>query len=426
MQRSHIIAVIIFTAAALLGLLITQSLWVMKAIRIEERHHDHRVDMALEDVIAEMVAANDPNLIKLQNPYYKAVPEKNTFFEVIDTALLASLLAKYTDYHQLEKDYEYAIVHTETDSVIFAPRGALSRDRGKHVHKACLSCLWKSEYFHLAVYFPTLYRTVLMEMSLWLVFSGVFILVVVLAFYYVIHIILRQKKISEIKNDFINNMTHEFKTPISTISLASEVLLNADADASAERINKYARIIFDENIRMRGQVERVLQVARLDRGDFSLNKTEFNLHKLVKETVQNLCFEKCEELTTVNYFLDAEKHSLYADEMHIKNVVVNLIDNAIKYSTNAPFLNIHTYNRNEGIVLSIEDHGIGINGDAIKHIFDKFYRVPTGNIHNVKGFGLGLFYVKNMVYAHGGRIEVESEPNNGSRFDVFLPLDTPA
>jgi two-component system phosphate regulon sensor histidine kinase PhoR len=220
-------------------------------------------------------------------------------------------------------------------------------------------------------------------------------------------------------------MTHEFKTPISTISLASEVLLQSNAGSSSERTRKYAKIIYDENIRMRGQVESVLQVARLDKREFNLKKSEFNLHQLIEETVQNLCFDQNEEKITVNYHLEAEIANVFADEMHIKNIVVNLVDNAIKYSNNGVFINVYTKNTDEGIVLSIEDHGIGINNEAIRHIFEKFYRVPTGNIHNVKGFGLGLYYVKNMVNAHGGQIHVQSEPNQGSRFDVFLPLDTP-
>ena len=425
MQKSHIIIIILFTSIALVGLTVTQSFWVINALELEENHHDHRIDMALEDVMAEMIAANDTNLLKLRNPYYDTRRQKNTLFEVIDTSLLRSLLGKYTDYHRLGGDYEYAIVKTATDSLRYASVTQIPKSLKKNAHKACLSCLWKAEYFHLEVYFPSQRKTVLVDMSMWLIFSGIFILVVIFAFLYIISTIIRQKKISEIKNDFINNMTHEFKTPIATISLASEVLLHPDASSSAERINKYAKIIFDENIRMRGQVERVLQIARLDKGEFSLKKSEINLHKLVKDTVKNLCFEKCEEQTTVNYHLDAENHRLFADEMHIKNVVVNLVDNAIKYSSNGAFLNIYTHNKDEGIVLSIEDRGIGMNNDAIKHIFEKFYRIPTGNIHNVKGFGLGLYYVKNMVDAHGGQIKVQSEPNRGSRFDVYLPLDTP-
>jgi two-component system phosphate regulon sensor histidine kinase PhoR len=426
MQRKHIILIIVFASSALVGLTITQSLWVLNAVNLVEKQHDHRIDIALEDVITELDDADKQEIILAEQPLTKTACEEITIFSALDTAMLANLLSKYTNYHQLDSDYEYAIVKTSNDSVIFSSTSMISRSLKKNAHKACLSCLWKEEYFHLEVYYPSQRKEVLVEMSGWLVLSGIFVLIVILAFLYIINTIIRQKKISEIKNDFINNMTHEFKTPISTISLASEVLLHSEDDASPERIKKYSRIIYDENTRMRGQVERVLQVARLDKDEFSLSKSEFDLHQLVRDTVQNLCFEQCEEQTTVNYHLDAIDHSLKADEMHIKNVVVNLVDNAIKYSSNGgPHISIYTQNAEDGITLSIEDNGIGMSQESTRHIFDKFYRVPTGDIHNVKGFGLGLYYVKNMVDAHGGQIHVKSELNKGSRFDVFLPLDTP-
>ena len=332
---------------------------------------------------------------------------------------------QYIDYHKLDSDFEYAILKTSNDSIIYSSTEIIPKSLKKNCHKACLSCLWKEEFFHLEVYFPSQRKVVLVEMSVWLIFTAIFFLILVFTFMYIINTIIKQKKLSEIKNDFINNMTHEFKTPISTISLASEVLLHANEDASPERIKKYAKIIYDENIRMRGQVDRVLQVARLDRDEFSLTKTEFDLHQLVRNTVQHLCFDECEKVTTVNYHFDANQFILNADEMHIKNVVTNLVDNAIKYSSNGTSLEIQTNNKQEGILLSIEDNGIGMSKETVKHIFDKFYRIPTGNIHNVKGFGLGLYYVKNMVDAHGGHIEVNSEINKGSRFDIYLPLDTP-
>ncbi len=425
MQKSHITIIILAASVSLVGLTITQSSWVWNAVNLVQEQHDHRVDMALEEVIDGLVNANDAELNRSQNPFYAEAQPKITFFEAIDTILLASLLNKYIDYHKLDPEFEYAIVKTSNDSVIFSSSEIIPKSLKKNCHKACLSCLWKEEYFHLEVYFPSQHRAVLVEMSVWLIFTAIFLLIIIFTFMYIINTIIKQKKLSEIKNDFINNMTHEFKTPISTISLASEVLLHADPKDSPERIKKYSKIIYDENVRMRGQVDRVLQVARLDREEFSLTKSEFDLHQLVKDTVENLCFEKCAEQTTLNYKLEAEQHILNADQMHIKNVIANLVDNAIKYSGNGTTLNIQTQNRKEGIVLSIEDNGIGMSKESQKHIFEKFYRIPTGNIHNVKGFGLGLYYVKNMVDAHGGDIQVKSEINKGSRFDVYLPLDTP-
>jgi two-component system phosphate regulon sensor histidine kinase PhoR len=425
MQKSQITIIILAASISLVGLTITQCSWVWNAINLVQEQHDHRVDMALEEVIDGMVNANDAALNRSENAFYSEAQPKITFFEVIDTTLLASLLMQYIDYHKLDPDFEYAILKTSNDSIIYSSLENIPKSLKKDCHKACLSCLWKEEFFHLEVYFPSQRKVVLVEMSVWLVFTAIFFLILIFTFMYIINTIIKQKKLSEIKNDFINNMTHEFKTPISTISLASEVLLHTNADASPERIKKYLKIIYDENIRMRGQVDRVLQVARLDRDEFSLTKSEFDLHQLVRNTVQHLCFDQCEEVTTVNYHFDADQFILNADEMHIKNVVTNLVDNAIKYSSNGTSLNIQTNNKQEGILLSIEDNGIGMSKETIKHIFDKFYRVPTGNIHNVKGFGLGLYYVKNMVDAHGGHIEVKSEINKGSRFDIYLPLDTP-
>jgi two-component system phosphate regulon sensor histidine kinase PhoR len=425
MQRSHIIIIILFASISLVGLTTTQCFWVWNALKLGQEQRDHRIDVALEEVINDLAAANENNLVFSEKPVMKSASENATLFSVIDTVLLGKLLSKYVDYHKLDKDYQYAIIKTSNDSVIFSSTPVITKAMKRKAHKACLSCLWKEEYFHLEVYFPSLRREVLTQMSVWLGLSAIFILIVILTFLYIINTIIRQKKLSEIKNDFINNMTHEFKTPISTISLAAEVLLHSGTGSSSERIKKYSRIIYDENTRMRAQVDRVLQVARLDRDEFSLTKSEFDLHRLVKDTVQNLCFEKCEEETTVNYHLDAVQYKLNADEMHIRNVVVNLVDNAIKYSRNGTHLNIYTHNKNDGITLTIEDNGIGMTAETSRHIFDKFYRVPTGNIHNVKGFGLGLYYVKNMVDAHGGQIEVKSELNKGSRFDVYLPLDAP-
>ncbi len=425
MLRKHIIIIILFASTALVGLTITQSLFISNLFQVGKEQHDHRVDVALQEVIDDLIAANNEDITFSEKPLEKFTSEEITLFSVIDTALLEKLLAKYIDFHRLNSVYEYAIIKTSNDSVLHASKAVISKSMKKEAHEACLSCLWQEEYFHLEVYFPSKQKEVLVEMSAWLIGTGIFIFLLILTFLYVIKTIIRQKKLSEIKNDFINNMTHEFKTPISTISLASEVLLQTDAESSIDRVKKYSRIIFDENTRMRVQVERVLQVARLDRDEFSLTKSEFDLHQLVRDTVQNLCFEQCEEETTINYHLDASQSNLNADEMHIKNVVVNLVDNAFKYSNKGTRISIYTQNQNKGIKLTIEDNGIGLSQDSTRHIFDKFYRVPTGNIHNVKGFGIGLYYVKNMVTAHGGEIEVQSELNKGSSFNVYLPLDTP-
>lgn len=425
MHRYSIKLLIILASLSLAGLILTQLFWVMKAVQLAEQQYDHRVNIAMDEVIEEMVRKNEATLISNTNPDDTVHSKQTlTFFEVIDTTLMAELLEKYIDYHNLDRHYEFAIIKTLDNSVIYSTTPEFKKLTKKKIHKACLSCLWQEEYFHLALYFPSQHKEAIVEMSIWLTLSGIFILIVIILFTYTITTIIRQKKLSDIKNDFINNMTHEFKTPISTISLAAEVLLNADHKSSTERLQKYSRIIYDENQRMRSQVDRVLQVASLEKGDYELKKTEFDIHKVLRETVQNLCFERCEDRTDISYHLDAEKHIVSADQMHITNVIVNLVDNAIKYSNEKVILNVYSRNQNEGLIFSIEDHGVGMSHDVLKHIFDKFYRVPTGNIHTIKGFGLGLYYVKNIIEAHGGYIRVRSEPNKGSRFDVYLPFDS--
>lgn len=426
MRKYSIKIIILIASLSLTGLILTQLFWVVNAVQLAEKQYDHRVNIAMDEVVDEMVRSNDTILISDKNPYYKDLSKhKLTFFEVIDTALMSRLLEKYIDYHNLNRDYEFAIVKTLDNSIIYSSTPEFERLTHRKIHKACLSSLWQEEYFHMALFFPSQHKETIVEMSIWLSLSGMFILIVIILFTYIITTIIRQKKLSDIKNDFINNMTHEFKTPISTISLAAEVLLNADAESSAERLQKYSRIIFDENQRMRLQVDRVLQVASLEKGDYELRKTEFDIHKVIRETVQNLCFEKCEDHTNINYHLYAEKHIVHADQMHITNVIVNLMDNAIKYSNEKVIINLYSRNQVGGLLFSIEDNGIGMSQDSLKHIFDRFYRVPTGNIHTVKGFGLGLYYVKNIIETHGGHINVRSELNKGTRFDVYLPLDSP-
>jgi two-component system phosphate regulon sensor histidine kinase PhoR len=426
MQNSNIKLIILVAALSLTGLILTQLFWVMKAIQLAERQYNHRVDMTMEDVINEMLSNSDTlNISNKKILTGDSLILNATFFDVVDTARMRTLLDKYSDYHQLDKNYEFAIIKTSNDSIIYSTTPDFHHLTSKKVHKACLSCLWKEEYFHMAAYFPSQRNQTIVEMSLWLIMSGMFIIIVIILFTYIITTIIRQRKISEIKNDFINNMTHEFKTPISTISLAAEVLLQSDQEPSTERLKKYSKIIYDENQRMRMQVERVLQTASLENGDYELKKSAFDIHQVIIEAVRNLCFEKCEERTTVNYHLDARNHIIQADHMHMTNVMINLIDNAIKYSKEEVIINIFSGNNDSGIIISIKDDGIGMSQDSIKHIFDKFYRVPTGNIHTIKGFGLGLYYVKNIIEAHGGNINVHSELNKGSRFDLFIPLDAP-
>jgi two-component system phosphate regulon sensor histidine kinase PhoR len=232
---------------------------------------------------------------------------------------------------------------------------------------------------------------------------------------------MRQKRLSEIKNDFINNMTHELKTPISTIALSSEMILKGDFREDQEKLNRYVGIIHKENKRLEDQVERVLNVAKLDQEKIILKKTPINIHELLEEARENFTLNQVGNGVEINLNLEAENPTISADSVHITNVIYNLLDNAIKYCELDPKINIKTSNRDNGFSIEISDNGIGIRREDVKMIFDKFYRVPTGNLHNVKGFGLGLFYVKLIIDEHLGKIDVKSKPGEGTSFTIWLP-----
>jgi two-component system phosphate regulon sensor histidine kinase PhoR len=275
----------------------------------------------------------------------------------------------------------------------------------------------------LLLYFPKKDFYILTNLWVMLTESIIFIGVILFCFGACLLIIYRQKKLSDLTTDFINNMTHELKTPVATITLAGEMLKNQKVLADTEKARNYAGIILEENNRLSSHIERVLQFAKYDKGQVELKKEYFDIHDIINNVVdssmlrvQNLNGEVVQNLTATKSIIIADKH-------HIQNVLSNIIDNAIKYTgTNPLYIEVDTFNKSDGIIISIKDHGIGMSKETQKKIFEKFYRVPTGNVHDVKGFGLGLSYVKAMMDAHNGHITVSSELNKGSNFQLFLPI----
>lgn len=285
--------------------------------------------------------------------------------------------------------------------------------------------LFPNDFFqemnYLKVFFPN-QRVYLIE-TMWemLATAGIFIIIIILAFAYTIHTILRQKKLSEIKNDFINNMTHELKTPISTISLACEALGDPDMDKSPTKVNSFVGMIRDENKRLGVLVENVLRSAVLDKGEVVVKPQSIDAEALIEGVIQNIQIQVERKHGQISTNLMAVNHVIEGDKIHLTNVLYNLIDNALKYTPEQPEIEISTRNKGNCLVISVKDNGIGISRENQKKIFDKLYRVPTGNIHNVKGFGLGLSYVQNIIDKHHGKITVNSELNKGSTFNLFIP-----
>lgn len=260
--------------------------------------------------------------------------------------------------------------------------------------------------------------------SIWirLLSSALFTAVIIFIFTYTMHIILRQKKLSEMKNDFINNMTHEFKTPIATIRLASEALVNPSVSGDAEKLRYYARVIRDENERMNTHVENILQLARFNKNGISLSLVSTDPGELIRSCMAKVHLQAEQKGATIDFIDHTRGMTVDADPALLEIVIVNLLDNAIKYCTETPRIYLSAGIEKDDLVIEVSDNGIGISGEAQRHIFEKFYRVPKGNIHDVKGFGLGLSYAGIIVAAHHGTIQVKSELGKGSTFRVSIPL----
>ncbi|HXB11165.1 MAG TPA: HAMP domain-containing sensor histidine kinase [Bacteroidia bacterium] len=341
----------------------------------------------------------------------------------IDTVQLDSLIHSALSDRNIIVPYRFGLLNATQDTIIAASKGATSAELMKS--SFMVNLMPKNVFMHpryLSLYFPNETNHILYTLRFILLTSLILITIVIGAFYYTISTIFRQKKLSEIKSDFINNMTHEFKTPISTISLASEVLGDASIEKSAEKSQSYLQIIRNENKRLGSLVETILQAAILDKGELKLNIQETDVHQVIADVVQSMRLQIQNKNGKVTMNLNAQRYSLFADRMHIGNIIYNLLDNAIKYCRVEPQIIITTESTAEGLTLSVQDNGIGISKEDQKKIFETFYRVPTGNVHNVKGFGLGLSYVKAVAEKHGGHAEVESEPGNGSTFIVYLPF----
>jgi two-component system phosphate regulon sensor histidine kinase PhoR len=258
-------------------------------------------------------------------------------------------------------------------------------------------------------------------MGLSLAGSGLLLLVMIGCFYFAVLTILRQKKLATVKNDFINNMTHEFKTPITSISLATQLLQEELKPGKNESILRYLGIIKDENTRLGQQVERVLQTAQMEKEEITLKRKKVDISALVHQVaeINGPLIESVNGSLKLN--IGNLPSTVELDEVHISNVLNNLIDNAVKYSPSNPQVDILARTHDQGISIQVKDHGMGMPKEALSNIFDAFYRVPTGNVHNVKGFGLGLSYVKKIVEAHGGKVHVKSKLGEGSTFEIYLP-----
>lgn len=440
MKTKNIRLIILFSIIAIIGVIINQYFLVKNALEIQENtleikrktiaiereQFDNQVILSLVGVRDELVSLNSDT----KGIYLEPVKQiaKNyfvvSFYDAVNPMVLENLLVSNFEEYGVLEPFEYGIYDCYIDSIIFDKYVDLSKKQvAKSEHVVPLE-KWEHDGHYFGVYFPYKEDRLLAQSSAisdTYIWSTILIAIVLVVFFLSLITILKQKRLSEVKTDFINNMTHELKTPIATIALSSEVLKKGDVDP--ERLSRYAHIISTENARLESQVERVLQLAKLENGKIELKEELFDLHELIKKA--SITFKlSIEQLNgTLTFDLKANAVKIYADKVHITNILYNLLDNAVKYSIDEPEIKIETDNFNNGIMVIIHDKGKGMSKEQAKQIFEKFYRVPTGSVHDVKGFGLGLFYVKEIIKAHKGKINVTSEINKGSSFQFWLPLE---
>lgn len=418
MKRRVIIYIVLLGVVSLTAIVAGQVYWVKTAYNIEAERFHEQVTFALDTVVLQILdmnkdSAGTEGVVEKASNYFVA-----NINETPHPYLLETLLNNALKKRGIEEVYEYGIYDCFNDSVVYSGRVNMSNAGERERPEAIAPTDEFSQDSHyFSVFFPERTTIILKKMDFWMYTTAIIFLIFIF-FSYSIFIILKQKRLSEVKTDFINNMTHELKTPISTIGLSTEVLLGREIASDPERLRQYATIIKKENERLRGQVDKVLQIATLTPEKVNVKKESIDVHEIIQRDIDAIKLRVEEEGGTITSGLLAARHHMAGDVVHITNVFHNLIDNAIKYTDKQPVIHIATENKGNNLLVHISDNGIGIDKRHAKMIFDKFYRVPTGNIHNVKGFGLGLFYVKTILRAHRAKISVESERGKGSTFTL--------
>lgn len=420
MKSSTIRLVIILAALSIVGITITQVYWVRRAFDLKEAEFERTVNTALYNVAQQIFEIN-----QTVSPAANPVKQISTNYFVVmvnsevQPGLLDVLLRNEFERRNIKADFEYGVYDCHSERMVYGDYVPLQTSR--EIQSSHKFPKWAAQGYYFGVQFPNRAGHITNQMGIWS-FSSIVLLLVTVFFAYTLFVILKQRRLSEIQKDFINNMTHEFKTPLATIAVSAEVLKDPNIVHQPERLMNYAGIIEKENIRLKQQVERVLQMARLDKEQISLKRERLSVHQLIEDAVRHQAVALQERGGVIRLSLEAKREELNADRLHLMNAINNLLDNAIKYCNHVPDIEVRTIEHADSIIIEVKDNGIGIGQESIKRIFQKFYRVPTGNVHDVKGFGLGLSYVKTIVDAHKGKISVTSELGKGSVFRISLPL----
>lgn len=432
--------IVILISLSLLGLLILQASWLKNLLEVRQSQLLNKVKDATTIVANDLSkAAFSAPTIRLPRRQPK-VPAAELAFRILRPVSIEDKFTPQEIYAKLKEafkeeelkhmHFEFAITNAEGDYEMQSENYAkefYDTVSNKRIVNFILPESGSdfdgiAQAEQLVVIVPNFKEQVWKSLQ-WIIAGAIFfMLIIIAAFYVTLKSLFNQKKLSEIKSDFINNMTHEFKTPLATISLAVDAIRNEKVMHDTDKMKYFSGIIKEENKRMNKHVETILQAALMERQELQLNLTKINVNEMLQHVIDSYQLQLEEKNAKVETNLAAKKCVINADEIHFKNLLSNLVDNAIKYSKENLLIKISTSNNNSTVTIKIEDNGIGMNKESVKRIFEKFYRAHTGNIHNVKGFGLGMSYVKTVVDAHKGKIKVESTLGKGSCFLVEMPL----
>ncbi len=403
--------------------------WVKEQQRLKKERTYKNLKKLLEDSVhllkAKLMTPQKMNLMENLAAEYQKADEP--LGARIDQLEIDSLLRFELQNKNIFLPFSYEITTASHDSLIFSNAENYNGEKPQFIKTGSYQTpIFSKEVVNdpgmLNIYFPEKNRLILNRVTATVGISGGLLLVLIFCFAYTISLIFRQKKLAEMKTEFINNMTHEFKTPVSTIMIASEALKDEEIVQDRSRVSRLAGIIYDENVRLGSHIERVLNIARIEQDDFMLDLKEIDVNEQVTAVVDSMSLKIQKHNAEVSMDLQAFSALISADELHFTNVLYNLIDNALKYSKENPEIRISTKNTTNQLIISVEDNGIGMNRDQQAKIFEQFYRIPTGNLHDVKGFGLGLSYVSTIVKRLNGVISVRSEKDKGSAFELKFPL----
>jgi two-component system phosphate regulon sensor histidine kinase PhoR len=419
MRRQQVRFVVLLGAISIIGIITVQVYFLFQAWNIREKQLTQSLVIALKTV-AEKISHLNQTALPYGNPVRQLT--SNYFVVDVNTIIDANVLEHYLknefDRLNIKTDYEYAIYDCHTDRMVYG-NFISAKGSGETARSGTELPKYHEYLYYFGIHFPSLRNTIAGDMTIWFFFTSILVLSVIF-FVYAIFVILQQKRFSELQKDFINNMTHEFKTPISSINISADIITRPDIIEDPQRLLMYGRIIKKENHRLNLLVEKVLQIARFEKGGIHLKKEWLDLNMLVQTVAENFAVSLDHDnriLTT----LDHSVGKVLADVLHLTNIFYNIIDNAVKYAGEKAVIMIETKKEQNRVLIFISDNGPGVDPKYHKQIFHKFFRVPSGNIHDVKGFGLGLYYVKIICRAHQWNIRLDNEPGKGAKFIIEIP-----